>query len=164
MKTNIITKIFLLVTILFYISCSSSEVTKIQKKESGINIISKKMNDIDLNIEKTVSWVNLMPGSDSKFHVSGKFIIPQNNKIKIEDIELKFIKVYQEESELYFIQPKTIQKIEKSSKEIIYSTLQGLSLNKNFNKKKNVTFELIFNSNGEELKYYIENINVDEVY
>ncbi|MFZ1290629.1 MAG: hypothetical protein WAR79_11100 [Melioribacteraceae bacterium] len=161
---KLLIKIFFTIFAISFFSCSTTDSVKMEKEKVEEKIITKKINDIVLNIEKTVSWVNLMPGSDSKFHISGKFSIQQNDDYKFEKVELKYVKIYQDEKELYFIQPKIIQTIEKSSKEIIYSTLQGLSVNKDFNKKKNITLELIFNSDGNELKYYIENINVEEVF
>lgn len=163
MITKISLKILFFISFLLFISCSTSDVVKIGKNESK-ETISKKINDIDLNIEKTVCWINLMPGSSAKFHISGKFSLPENENYNLEEIELKFVKVYQENIELYFIQPKVVQTNEKFYKEIIYSTLQGLALNKNFNKNRNVTLELIFNTGSNELKYYIENIKVEEVF
>ncbi|MCB0750582.1 MAG: hypothetical protein KDC52_03825, partial [Ignavibacteriae bacterium] len=64
-------KIFIILGIISLASCSTTEVTKTEKPVQ--KIVKKYSNEVELDIEKTVSWVNLMPGSSPKFHVSGKF-------------------------------------------------------------------------------------------
>jgi len=51
--------------------CSTTEVS-IKKESETVKIIPKFVNEVNLDVEKNVSWINLMPGTIPKFHVSGK--------------------------------------------------------------------------------------------
>ncbi|MCB0746975.1 MAG: hypothetical protein KDC90_05865 [Ignavibacteriae bacterium] len=158
---NLFLKIIIILLSIFLASCSTTEVTKTEKPVQ--KIVKKYTNDVELNVEKTISWVNLMPGTLPKFHVSGKFTLLKNKDYDLEKTKLKFIKIYQDEKEFYFIQPKVLEEISDESKVITYSTIQGLSINKDLNQKKGITFELVFKEGNSELKYYVENVKVEEV-
>ncbi len=157
-------KISLGILLIVFFGCSSSKSLDVKKVAE--KVVEKKVNQVDLEIEKIISWVNLMPGpnSENKFQVSGKFFLLPSNNYDYNKTNLKYIKVYQNGKQLYFIQPKVIEKIENNKKEITYSTIKGLSINQDLNSKKKVEMEFIFNSNGDELKYYVENIKIEEAY
>ena len=157
-------KIFLWILIVAIFGCSS---TKSLDDEKVVDkTVEKKINEIDLEIEKVISWVNLMPGpnSENKFQVSGKFFILPNDNYDFTKTTLKYIKVFQNGKLLYFIQPKVLEKIENDKKEITYSTIKGLSINKDLHRQKKVKMEFIFNSGSDELKYYVEDVNVEEAH
>ena len=151
------------IMVIFQIGCSSSEEatkkTEVPKREP----VRKFVNDVNLDIEKNVSWVNLMPGTEPKFHVSGKLSLLKGEDYNSELTNLKYIKIYQNGEELYYIMPKVIVDEVEGAKTFTYSTIKGLSINKNLNTKEPVLFELIFMDGKEELKYKIDNVNVDEV-
>jgi len=152
----------ILLTIMF--GCSSSKTLDVNKVEE--KVIEKKVNQVDLEIEKIISWVNLMPGVNSgkKFQISGKLFLLPNDNYDFTKTNLKYVKVFQNGKELYYIQPKVIEKIENNKKEITYSTIKGLSINQDLNMNKKLEMVFIFNANGDELKYYVENVKVEEAF
>lgn len=151
------------ITIIFLLSCSASEEATKKNEEIKREPIKKFVNEVNLDIEKNVSWVNLMPGAEPKFHVSGKLSLLKGKKYNNQSTILKYIKIYQNGEELYYIMPKVIFNEDEGIKTFTYSTIKGLSLNKNLNLKEPVLFELIFMDGKEELKYKIDNVTVDEV-
>jgi len=144
-------------------NCST---TKIEKGESGIKELPKTelIKDINLNVEKTVSWVNLMPGSKPKFHISGKVNLLKGSGYKLWNTNLKYVKVFQEGKELYFVKPKVRVETRNDSSKILFSTLKGLSINKELNIKQSVMFELIFNNGSDDLMYQIKDVELQEVH
>lgn len=161
MKNNII---FLIIVSIVIAGCASTEkVTKktVEKKETKKVEVTE---DVNLELDKNICWVNLMPGSDSKFHISGKVILLKGEDYDNNSAILKFVKVLQGNKELYYIMPKVINSVEGENVNITYSTIKGLSINDELNTKKPVDFELIFNEGKEELKYRINNILVEEVH
>ena len=79
---------------LFSIGCSSSEETT-KRDVENYKTVKKFVNQVNLDVEKNVSWVNLMPGSSPKFHVSGKLSLLQSDNYNLEETELKYIKIFQ---------------------------------------------------------------------
>jgi len=142
--------------------CSSSEETTKKEETTTRDVVKKFVNDVNLDIEKNVSWVNKMPGTEPKFHVSGKVSLLEGEDYSTESTKLKYIKIYQEGEELYFIMPKVVEDFKDGVKSIVYSTIKGLSINKNLDTKNAVLFELIFKDGKEELKYKIGNVVVEE--
>ena len=66
--------------------------------------------------------------------------------------------------ELYFIMPKIIEDLNGNVKNLTYSTLKGLNIDKTLNTEYPVVFEFIFKEGKEELKYRVNNILVEEVH
>jgi hypothetical protein len=154
--------VVLVILILFVSACASSKETpKLEKKKK--ETIETFENEVKLSIDKNISWVNLMPGSNPKFHISGKISLLKSNSYNFQNAELRLVKVYQSGREIYFIKPKVIEETEDNIKHITYSTISGLSLNRDFELNKPVDFELIFYEDNEELKYRIKDIKVEEV-
>ncbi|MEE9432545.1 MAG: hypothetical protein V3V16_15975, partial [Melioribacteraceae bacterium] len=122
------------------------------------------IKDVNLNVEKTISWVNLMPGSKPKFHISGKFNLLKSDDYNIENMKLKYVKVYQSDKEVYFVKPKVRVEDKGDIKQIMFSTLRGLSINKKLNTKQNVMFEFIFNDTSNDFIYQIKDVELQEVY
>lgn len=144
-------------------NCSSS---KIEKDETEIKVLPKVelVRDVNLLVEKTISWVNLMPGSKPKFHISGKVTLGIGDGYNLEDTRLKFVKVFQSGKEVYFVKPKVRVENKSDSVKIMFSTLRGLSINEELNTKKNVMFEFIFNDGKEDYIYQINNVELQEVH
>lgn len=143
-------------------ACSTTKEVS-EKKLPESEMVESVKNDVNLEIEKSVSWVNLMPGSRPKFHISGSVALLQSDDYDYEITELKLVKVYQGGKEIYYIKPKVMERPGEKLKNIIYSTITGLSVNRDLDLKKPVDFEMVFDENGEELIYMIKGINVDEV-
>lgn len=153
----------LLLIAIFIVGCAVTEETT-KKVEEKSEVVEKIVNEVNLEIEKTFSWVNLMPGSTPKFHISGKITLLKGDNYENNSTKLKFIKVYQSGKELYFIMPKVIEELSGNVKKITYSTVKGLSINKELKTKKPVEFEFLFKDGKEELLYREDNIIVEEVH
>ncbi|MCB9210772.1 MAG: hypothetical protein H6609_15510 [Ignavibacteriales bacterium] len=153
-----------IVCVMYLVSCSSSEESTKKVEETNTRIVKKFRNDVNLNIQKNASWVNLMPGTQPKFHVTGKLDLLEGENYDPLKTELKFIKIYQNEEELYYIMPKVIEEISGDTKILTFSTLKGLSINKNLDTKNPVVFEFIFKQDNNELKYRDNNVLVEEVH
>jgi hypothetical protein len=151
------------IMVIFQFGCSTTEEATKKNEETKREPIRKFVNEVNLDIEKNVSWVNLMPGTEPKFHVSGKLTLLNGENYNNKSTILKYIKIYQEGEELYYILPKVVVEEVDGEKTFIYSTIKGLSINKNLNTKEPVLFELIFMDGKEEFKYKIDNITVEEV-
>lgn len=148
---------------LFSIGCSSSEETT-KRNMDNYKTVKKFVNQVNLDVEKNVSWVNLMPGSSPKFHVSGKLSLLQSEDYSINETELKYIKIFQNDEELYYIMPKVVEENIADVKVLTYSTIKGLAIAANLDRKSPVDFELIFKEGKDELKYRIYDILVEEVH
>ena len=143
-------------------NCSTKEIIK-----EEVEIVLPKtelVKEVNLTVEKNISWVNLMPGSKSKFHISGKFKLFKSDDYSIENIKLKYVKVYQSGKEVYFVKPKVRVEDKGDIKQIMFSTLRGLSINKELNTKQNVMFEFIFNDATSDFIYQIKDVELQEVY
>ena len=160
MKKNKI--VYFLFTLLLISSCSTTKVVKIP----GTKKLEKKklVHEVKLNVEKNIGWINLMPGTKPKFHISGKVSLLKNNDYSFENTKLKYVKVFQNGKEMYFIKPKTIEKLKGDTKEILYSTISGLSLVKDLNPNKKLEFEFIFKDGDKEYIYQIKNVEFQEVH
>lgn len=158
MKKNLI--LVLLSIVLFFIGCSTSRETV--EKGDEIRTVKKVLNQVKLELNKNVCWINSMPGSSTKFNISGKFILLKDGSYNLKETDLENIRVFQNGIELYNIIPKVITNITDEAKEFTYSTIQGVSLKQKTDKQKSVMFELNFNYKGEILKYRIDNIPVEE--
>lgn len=162
MKDLLFISMFLIFGIL--IGCSTTEESTKKTEENKTRVVKKFVNDVNLEIDKNVSWVNLMPGAEPKFHVSGMISLLDGDNYNNKTTELKFIKIYQSGEELYFLMPKVIEDSEEGTKNLTYSTIKGLSINKNLDTKKPVMIEYIFKDGKDELKYRVNNLMVEEVH
>jgi hypothetical protein len=148
---------------LLIIGCSAPEKTT-KRETKRYTEVKKFRNEVNLDIQQNASWVNLMPGSSPKFHVTGKLNLLEGDNYDNNSLELKYIKVYQNSKELYYIIPTTIERMESNLKSITFSTIKGLELNDELNTKASVMFELIFVDGKEKLKYRINDVLVEEVH
>jgi len=160
-----ILRLILFVPVLFMVySCSSSEKTT-KNMEKKIEIEPEEnVSELNLQIEKNVGWINLMPGTKPKFHVSGKLALLKGDSYNNEKTVLNFIKIYQSGKEIYFIKPKVREEYSIEIKSFVYSTIRGLSLNQDLNTKKSVNFEFLFSDGNEKFNYSVNNIMIEEVH
>jgi hypothetical protein len=155
--------LYLVLLALLLFSCSTpKETTKIDTET--IDVVKKFVNEVNLEIEKNVSWVNLMPGSEPKFHISGKLSLLNGDDYENETTQLKYIKVYQSGEELYYIMPKVIEELDGTVKKLTFSTIKGLNISKTLDTKSPVVFEFLFYDGKDELKYRENNVIVEEVH
>ena len=64
------------------LSCSSEKVQK--PKYSSSDLDELIIQDVKLNINEIYSWVNLMPGSSSRFHITGDIDLLESIKYDIQ--------------------------------------------------------------------------------
>lgn len=156
--------IILFISILIIVSCSTSKETtnKIEKKVEVENI--DNYSPLDIKVEKNVCWLNLMPGADPKFHVSGKLSLLKSESYDNNNMFMQYIKVYQAGEEIYFIKPKVRDEFISSVKKISYSTIRGLTVNEKLNTAKPITIEFFFSDGDNSFTYTTRNITVEEVH
>jgi hypothetical protein len=152
---------FLFLLIIVF-GCSTPEET-VKRDTENYKKVLKFNNELNLDVIESISWINMMPGTSPKFHVSGKINLQKGENYSSENTELKYIKIYQSGEELYYIMPKVINSKAGGINTFTYSTIKGLSINDKLDKKEPVVFELIFIDNKEELKFRINNVKVEEV-
>ncbi len=147
--------------IIIIVGCSSSEES-VKQNTNIDNTIKKFVNEVNLKPDKNICWINVMPGSNPKFHVSGKVTLLPDNDFS-ENTQLKYIRIFQSGNEIYYIMPKVIELNENNSRNITYSTIRGLSVSQNLNAELPVMMELVFVDDKEEFRYRINNVNVEKV-
>lgn len=155
--------LFFIILIILFAACSTPEES-VKRNTENYTEVKKFVNEVNLQVDQNVSWINRMPGSQPKFHVSGKVELLQDDDYDQNEIELKYIKIYQGNTEVYYIIPKVIERVEIDRKIFTYSTIKGLSLNDKLKSDQPVMFELIFMEDKSELKYRINNIKIEEVF
>jgi hypothetical protein len=155
--------LYLVLLSLFLFACSTPKETT-KRDIKNYDVVKKFVNEVNLKIEKNISWVNLMPGSEPKFHISGKLSLLISDDYENETTQLKFIKVYQSGEELYYIMPKVIEELEGPIKKLTFSTIKGLNISKTLDTKNPVVFEFLFYDGKDELKYRVNNVIVEEVH
>jgi hypothetical protein len=150
--------------ILFLLSCSSEQTVK-KEYDSG-ELEELHIQDVKIFVNKIYSWVNLMPGSESRFHITGDFDLLESTNYDINSVKLKSIIIYQGEKEIYRITP-TVKELELDpslGKNITFSTIKGLTVHRELNIEEKINIELIFYEGGDELVYKLDNININKAY
>ena len=156
-----ITSVLLLVMVY---SCSTTDETTKKNEKKVETEATENLSELNLHIEKNVSWVNLMPGSDPKFHVSGKLALLKGDAYDNESTVLKYIKIYQAGKEMYFIKPKIREEYQSEIKSFLYSTIRGLSINPDLKIKNSVDFDFIFSDGDEKFTYAVTNVMIEEAH
>lgn len=158
-------KIYLLIIILLLIfSCATPEKTS-NNKEAPKKISTEDVySDLNIKIGKAVSWLNLMPGTKPRFHISGILKLLNGENYNYKNTSLTYVKIYQSGKELYFIQPKIIEKITDDEKNISFSTIKGLSINKDLKIDKTINMEFIFSSPSGKKTFTVKNVKIEEAH
>lgn len=146
-----------LIGVLYLTGCSGS-------KETG--------NELAINIDpvKVDSWVNLMPGDEPSFFVTGLLRIRNNNDFEIDSLKLR-LNVYQDDNILYSIKPAIDASAEEKSifkpgieREFTFAVERGQKINKNMNFDKPVDLEFMFSAEGKLCCYKLDSVNVEKAY
>ncbi len=142
-----------LILVLTIGSCSSSgELSMIENQIESSNIYS---------------WVNLMPGGDPKFHITGDLVFKENSDFDINESKLEAVKIYQNDRMIFLIKPNVKIEIKpdyENKFDLIFSSLYGYELVPDFNYNNLIDVELIFKEDGESYSYIVKNNKVDKVY
>ena len=153
-------KVLIVFILIIFVGCSASDETV--RNTENYDKVLKFENEVNLEIDKNICWVNVMPGTTPKFHVSGRLSLSPGDNYS-DDTQLKYIRIFQSGSEIYYIMPKVIVSNDKELKNITYSTIKGLSVSQNLDTQKPVMLELVFIDKKEEFRYRINNVNVEKV-
>ena len=155
--------VFFIILLSLFAACSVPEES-VKRNTENYAEVKKFVNEVNLDIDQNVSWINSMPGSQPKFHVSGNVALLEGEDYDQNEMELKYIKIYQGNDEIYYIIPKVVENKEINKKNFTYSTIKGLAIDDKLNPKEPVMFELIFIQNKKEFRYRINNVKIDEVF
>lgn len=172
-----ITKYFLFICLFYlailFVSSCSSDVSKEStdsndSKKEVVAEVSKKNNDLQIEISSLSSWVNLMPGSEKpKFHISGDIAVLSSEEYELNVISIKSIVISQQNKEIYFIRPAQEEGDllqSAKTKQIRFSTLKGLILIDDLDSDLPVDVEFIFTDDNKEYSYYIDNLIIEKAY
>ena len=157
--------LFILFIITLMVSCSSSEKSVKEKKTVELDEI--ELQEVRLEVKSLNSWVNLMPGADSKFHISGELIVEENFRYNLVFMNIERIKIIQSGLVIYSITP-LVQVDEDlsddNSKYIRFSTVRGLSRDPRLDIEGYLQFEIDFYDGNESYTYIVENVKINKVY
>jgi hypothetical protein len=149
----------IIVSILFINGCAASE-----GKEDDENI-SVKINQLD-------SWLNLMPGGPSSFHIAGEIAVINESETLINKFSIEEILIYQDEKLLYKISPFletipmgedfSIQK--ENEKKFLFGTRPGLQISKELNPEHFISAELKFSADETIVNLSVDSIRIEKAY
>lgn len=151
-------------------SCSSSEKTEkktVDEKKKETEVVNEPTTDINLELNKLYAWVNLMPGEQPKFHITGDVVILNEKNVISSETKLVRVKVFQNKNLHYIIKPTVRMNDEiksESGNAILFSTIRGLSLNPGFNYEKPINLVLIFEENEKTYSYPVNDVKIDKAY
>jgi hypothetical protein len=142
--------------------CASSEIGE---RKDEVSLAKLYVPQVNLKVLETHCWLNVMPGGEARFNVSGKVEILNSLKYDFKTLELKEVDVQQSGKLIYSIVPTVIALDTLiNSKTVAFSTVRGLGLVPNFNPEKNVSLKLIFEEGSERFSFLIENLKVEKIY
>lgn len=168
-SNKIISGFVIFISLLILVSCSQTESIKKQDsdKDESEELAELIEQDLQIGDRKIYSWVNLMPNSETRFHLTGEVQVIDNAYIDLSYLKLSQIKVMQNNNLVYLINPVVQVDDSKSSHNSLYlkfSTVRGLLLNAGLNTDKPVTLELIFEQGSDQFAYTFENVSIEEAH
>ena len=154
------TLLFLGLVLLVFACTENKEIEKTKIKVNDLFV-----QQVNLRVEQIHSWLNAMPGSGTKFNISGKVSILPSTKYDFETLELKNILVEQNGQQIYLINP-TVEVLNKteSEKQIAFSTIKGLGITPGLNTDKDVAIKLLFFDGSDEFAYEVDNVKIEKIY
>ncbi|RMD48088.1 MAG: hypothetical protein D6830_07570 [Ignavibacteria bacterium] len=148
----------ILPSVLLLFACSQADVTKKEVPELKKGIVEQEIKGSPVS---TDAWVNLMPNSENRFFISGEIIINPALNYDLSSLSLDRVEIFQNGTMIFNIVPLVQEKSsDSSSRDLIYSTIKGITLNKDFDSDSKVDAELIFTSGSDKLKFRINDIEV----
>lgn len=152
-----------LALILLY-SCSSE---KTQREEKTKDLEEIFIQDLKLEVNEIYCWINAMPGSESRFHITGDLNLLDDLRYDYLFVKLSKIIVMQANTEIYSISP-VIQEndfpVESPYKNIKFSTIRGLLINRDLDDTSTINLRLVFKDGSEELEYELDDITINKVF
>ncbi len=159
-------KICPMLTLVLLFACSTSEKTRkeTKSKEELKEIFTQEVRAdfTELNV-----WVNLMPNSPNRFHISGIVKVSENFKYDINFIKLQDIVVQQNQKIIYNISPVVQLDPELSGEKIKifrFSTTRGLEITPDLDIDKTCNLEFLFIDGSEVYPYLVDNVAIMKTY
>jgi hypothetical protein len=124
----------------------------------------------NVKIERVNAWLNLMPGSNSKFHLTGEVIIESKIPLNVVKSIFQSIKVLQNDIELYSFAPKInlLSETKGTGNHISYRieflSENGLKYNNRTVDGSNINIEIVFNDEFEKENIIINDIKLEKAY
>lgn len=152
---------FLVLAVLIF-SCSAE---KESQKDETPKIKPMFENSINVNLSKVLAWINMMPNSETRFNITGEMTLLKTEDIRLKEIELSEIKIYQKGKMVYRINPTIRWNDEDlTSRSLSFSTLKGLSLIPTFDDNKSIDALFEFDYNSEKLIYFVQSIPIEKAH
>jgi len=137
-------KYIAIISILFiYLSCSNSQ---------------NKIEGDELKITGIYSWINLMPGAENNFFITGKIEI--DSAKNLNEFKLSEIQILQNEKLIYKINPE----INSNSKNEIEFKNSGEKYNENLDAENPVKVKFFYLIEKENFTKEIDSVKVEKVY
>ena len=159
---NLLYVFFIAFLFIVFINGCSSSLPEVKKASEGEDSIYE--NDVRINVKQIYSWVNRMPGSKPRFHISGELKVLEDSKYNINNITIKKIKITQFNNIVYNFTPKLDSKFNEDTKTIIFSTIRGLLVSAMLDSKKNIDVEILLSDSADEVIIKIPDISIEEVH
>ena len=148
--------------------CSSSKVNKDDRDEKKSDELVKEVVEKDFKIQTNniYSWINLMPGSEPRFNITGDINLVASAEKDYSKVILNRISVIQENKTIFQIIP-TVREgewNENEGRDFIFSTIKGILLTPDFDREKKIDIELRFTDGQNTYTFKIINNKVEKVY
>ncbi len=161
MKKQLLIFTFILSSLCFLNSCSSSlpEIKEVPDEESSIY-----ENNLRINTKQIYSWINRMPGSKARFHVSGELELLENSEFDITTTKISKIKILQGGTEVYQFTPKYEIKEESGSRTITFSTIRGLLVSLMLDANETIDIKILLSDSTNNVEFIIPKVDIEEVH
>ncbi|MBN1301057.1 MAG: hypothetical protein JW995_07550 [Melioribacteraceae bacterium] len=146
----------------FIIGCSSAE-----KSTKKVELEELFKQEVMLNIGEVNAWINLMPYSETRFHISGVVEVHDKPDYNFNYIKLETVDVIQDDEVVFQIKPTSQISDSESDlriKVIRFSTIKGVLMNPQLDPDLPVNLVLDFYDGNNHLKYFIEKVDVETTY
>ncbi len=157
MRIRISTYFILLTLVPFYNGCSGGSSVA---KEKTISIRQLKVN----------AWVNLMPGKDPSFHVSGEAQLINNSDSIIKNISFDNAVAYQNNLRLFDFTPdikiinNQVDLLPKDTLRFNFKNLKDLTVNSGFDFNNMINILLTISYGSKKSEIIFKNVKVEKVY
>jgi hypothetical protein len=155
----LILSVFILSIIINGCSSSLPEIKKVASTESSIYD-----NDLRINTKQIYSWINRMPGSKARFHISGELELLENSKYDVANTTIKKVKIIQNNTTIYQFTPKSEIKMENEIRVILFSTIRGLLVSTILESDKTIDVEIQLSDSANDFSYIITEVNIEEAH
>jgi hypothetical protein len=131
---------------------------------------NNKLN-LTINVVKSYSWINLMPGGEPSFHLLCEIRIKNNSDVPVENLKLQQVSMFDDTLEILKFKPLFVNRKIKSDMSLLPNEAKDFSISApdkiNIAKLKDnnvISLLLNFSSEGKTLEYKIDSVKIDRVY